>query len=185
MQNLYSVCYQFEGIGLKKRLVDVYTCNTLTPRREAMAENIISKSISIKDIRRYKHKLSLAEDKEKIEFHNADKNYSNYDLIFPKNNIKHYTLKFSQHKIAFLKKVRLSLKTSLSRADSLIHEYEELVAPEMENDGSDNKDPKIPVGGYDHEITEMLMRCRRGIHSMLDETIRLSLQLTKEESNLQ
>jgi hypothetical protein len=124
--------------------------------RKAMAENIISKNISIKEIRRYKHQLSLAEDKEKIEFHNADaehttthdKNYSNYDLIFP-NNIKHHTLKFSQHKIAFLKKVQLSLKTSLSRADSLIHEYEELMAPETENDGSDNKDPKIP-GGYDH-----------------------------------
>jgi ParB family chromosome partitioning protein len=160
---------------------------------EAMAENIISKNISIKEIRRYKHQLSLPEDKEKIEFHNADaehtttiydKNYSNYDLIFPKNNIKHHTLKFSQHKIAFLKKVQLSLKTSLSRADSLIHEYEELMAPEMENDGSDNKDPKIP-GGYDHEIPEMLMRFRRGTHSMLDETIHLSLQLTKEEPNLQ
>ena len=160
---------------------------------EAMAENIISKNISIKEIRRYKHQLSLAEDKEKIEFYNADaehtttiydKNYSNYDRIFP-NNIKHHTLKFSQHKIAFLKKVQLSLKTSLSRADSLIHEYEEMMAPETENDGSDNKDPKIPVGGYDHEIPEMLMRFRRGIHSMLDETIHLSLQLTKEESNLQ
>ena len=54
----------------------------------------------------------------------------------------------------------------------------------MKSYGSNDKDPKIP-GGYDHEIPEMLMRFRLGIHSMLDETIHLSLQLTKEESNLQ
>jgi ParB/RepB/Spo0J family partition protein len=171
--------------------------------RELMVENIISKNISIKDIRRYKRQqLSLTEGKEETVVegcHNNveaehtttyDKDYSNYGIPFPKNNSDHYyhTLKLPQHKIDFLKKVQLSLKASLSRADSLIHEYEEkeIMAPEMENNGSKDKDPKIPVGGHDHEIPEMLMRFRRGIHSMLDETIRLSLQLTKgESSNLQ
>ena len=65
------------------------------------------------------------------------------------------------------------MKPSLSRADSLIHEYEEVMPQEMENNG-----------GYDQKIPEMLMRFRLGIHSMLDETIRLSSQIDKEESSL-
>jgi ParB family transcriptional regulator, chromosome partitioning protein len=162
--------------------------------REAMAENIISKSISIRDIRRYKHQLSSAEYKATLEeYHNAeaehtisDKDYSNYGKLFPKNNSKHsYALKLLQHKIVFLKKVQLSLKASLSRADSLIHEYEELMAREMKSYGSNDKDPKIPVESYDDEIPEMLMRFRRDIHSMLDYTIHLSSQLAKEESSSQ
>jgi ParB family chromosome partitioning protein len=150
---------------------------------EAMVENIISKNISIKEVRRYKHQLSLPKTKETAEqYHNAeaehtvyDKDYSNYGIPSPKNNSNHYydTLKLPQHKIAFLKKVQLSLKASLSRADSLIHEYEKLLPLETENNG-----------GYDHKIPEMLMRFRLGIHSMLDETIRLSSQLDKEESSL-
>jgi hypothetical protein len=150
-----------------------------------MAENIISKNISIKEIRRYKHQLSLIETKETAEqyHHNSeaehtlyDKNCSNNGFLFTNNDSKDYyhTPKLPQYKIAFLKKVQLSLKASLSRADSLIHEYEELIEKEMENNV-----------GYDHEITEMLMRFRLGIHSMLDETIRLSSQLNKEESSLQ
>jgi ParB family transcriptional regulator, chromosome partitioning protein len=160
---------------------------------EAMAENIVSKNISVKEIRRYKHKLSLAEGNETLkEYHDTevehtiyDKAYFNYDFIFPKNNNKHHTLNLSQDKIAFLKKVQLSLEASLSRADSLIHEYEELMGPEMENNGANDEDPKITVGGYDYNIPEMLMRFRLGIHSMLDETIRLSSQIDKEESSLQ
>lgn len=160
---------------------------------EIMAESIVSKNISVKEIRRYKHKLSLAEGNETLkEYHDTevehtiyDKAYFNDDFIFPKNNNKHHTLNLSQDKIAFLKKVQLSLKASLSRADSLIHEYEELMAPEMENNGSNDEDPKITVGGYDYNIPEMLMRFRLGIHSMLDETIRLSSQIDKEESSLQ
>jgi ParB family transcriptional regulator, chromosome partitioning protein len=150
---------------------------------EAMAENIISKNISIKEIRRYKHQqLFLPEAKETVEFHNAqaehtvyDKNCSNDDLFFTNNDSKHYyyILELLEHKIAFLRKVQLSLKASLSRADSLIHEYEELMPQEMENNG-----------GYDQKIPEMLMRFRRDIHSMLDETIRLSSQIDKEESSL-
>jgi ParB family transcriptional regulator, chromosome partitioning protein len=146
---------------------------------EAMVENIISKNISIKEIRRYKHQLSLPETKG----HNAeaehtvyDKHCSNYGFLFTNNDSKdynYYILELLQHKIAFLKKVQLSLKASLSRADSLIHEYEELLPLETENNG-----------GYDHKIPEMLMRFRLGIHSMLDETIRLSSQLDKEESSL-
>ena len=54
---------------------------------------------------------------------------------------------------------------------------------ETENNGSNDKD-NIPVGSYDQEIPEMLMRFRHSIHSILDETIRLSSQLAKEESSL-
>jgi len=108
--------------------------------REAIAENIISKNISIKEIRRYKQQLSSVDGKETVEEYRdaeaertiSNKDHSNDDVLFTKNNSKHnyyHTLKLSQDKIAFLKKVQLSLKASLSRTDSLIHEYEEIMAP--------------------------------------------------------
>jgi hypothetical protein len=86
----------------------------------------------------------------------------------------------------FLKKVQLSLKASLSRADSLIHEYEESVATEIKVTSSQSSvhlETEM-YGDSDNsdDISKMLMRFRLGIHSMLDETIRSTSKLAKEES---
>ena len=83
----------------------------------------------------------------------------------------------------FLKKVRLPLKASLSRSDSLIHEYEELDSPEIKATCSQSSF-YLETEMYDNsdDISKMLMRFRLGIHSMLDETIRSTSKLAKEES---
>jgi hypothetical protein len=83
----------------------------------------------------------------------------------------------------FLKKVQLSLKASLSRADSLIHEYEELDSPEIKATSSQSSlYLETNMYGDSDDISKMLMRFRLGIHSMLDETIRSTSKLAKEES---
>ena len=83
----------------------------------------------------------------------------------------------------FLKKVQLSLKASLSRADSLIHEYEESDATEIKVTSSQSKvRVETEMYGDSDDISKMLMRFRLGIHSMLDETIRSTSKLAKEES---
>src|SRR5215204_2909177 len=116
---------------------------------ENMSDDIISKNMSVKDIRRHKHQLAFAKDKglventaavekkAKIEMEIGTKTEnttyvrdSNDGFLFPTNSEKDHIHERLHHKLMFLKKVQLSLKASLSRADSLIHEYEELDSPE-------------------------------------------------------
>lgn len=174
---------------------------------ENMSDDIIYKNMSVKDIRRYKHQLAFAKDKETVENTAAavetkakmememetgtktvntmyDKdNYSNDGFLFPTNSEKDHIHEHLHHKLMFLKKVQLSLKASLSRADSLIHEYEESVATEIKVTSSQsNVHLKTEMYGDSDDISKMLMRFRLGIHSMLDETIRSTSKLTKEES---
>ena len=174
---------------------------------ENMSDDILNKSMSVKDIRRYKHQLAFAKDKETVENTAAavetkanmememetgtktvntmyDKDgYSNDGFLFPTNSEKDHIHEHLYHKLMFLKKVQLSLKASLSRADSLIHEYEESVATEIKVTSSQNNvHLKTEMYGDSDDISKMLMRFRLGIHSMLDETIRSTSKLTKEES---
>lgn len=106
----------------------------------------------------------------------------NNDFLCPYDNNRDYDHKQSHYKIAFLKKVQLSLKASLSRTDSLIHEYEESIAPMIERAGFNTNHNEAGMNGYGDFIPKMLMQFRLGIHSMLDETIRSSSKLIKEES---
>src|SRR5215203_2787258 len=177
-----KVSHAFELLGLEHK------------SRESASYDVISKNMSVKEIRRYKSQLALTIDKGIVEHTDAksehtiyDNDHSNDDFHFPKNYGKDHTLEQLHHKLMFLKKVQLSLKASLSRADSLIHEYEELDAPGMKVTISTNNNncPETDMQGDSDNISTMLMRFRLGIHSMLDETIRSTSKLTKEESILQ
>jgi ParB family transcriptional regulator, chromosome partitioning protein len=172
---------------------------------ENMSDDIINKNMSVKDIRRHKHQLAFAKDKGLVEntavvekkakmemetetentMYNRD-NYSNDGFLFPTNSEKDHIHERLHHKLMFLKKVQLSLKASLSRADSLIHEYEEYEesdSPEIK--ATSSQSPlylETEMYGDSDDISKMLMRFRLGIHSMLDETIRSTSKLAKEES---
>jgi ParB family transcriptional regulator, chromosome partitioning protein len=188
-----KVSHAFELLGIEGKSL------------ENMSDDIIDKNMSVKDIRRYKHQLAFAKDKETVEntasavgtkakmemgtetktvntMYNKD-DYSNDGFLFPTNSEKDHIHERLHHKLMFLKKVQLSLKASLSRADSLIHEYEESGAPEIKVTSSQSI---VHLGtemyGDGDDISKMLMRFRLGIHSMLDETIRSTSKLAKEES---
>ena len=119
----------------------------------------------------------------KTEYAIYDYEHSNDDFLFPLKNKNDHTLEHLHYKLMFLRKVQLSLKASLSRADSLIHEYEESFAPEIEATSSGNYyDFETSMHGDSDNISKMLMQFRLGIHSMLDETIRSASKLAKEES---
>lgn len=185
-----KVSHAFELLGIEGKSL------------ENMSDDIINKNMSVKDIRRHKHQLALAKDRETVENTAAvetkskmeietetvntmyDKDdYSNDGFLFPMNRKKEHFHERLHHKLMFLKKVQLSLKASLSRADSLIHEYEELDDPEIKVTGSQSKVRlETEMYGDSDDISKMLMRFRLGIHSMLDETIRSTSKLAKEES---
>ena len=192
-----KVSHAFELLGIEGKSL------------ENMSDDIIDKNMSVKDIRRYKHQLAFVKDKETVENTAAavetkakmeletkiktentmddDKDdYSNDGFLFPTNSEKDHIQERLHHKLMFLKKVQLSLKASLSRADSLIHEYEESVATEIKAISSNSieyLETNIYGDSDDSDnISKMLMRFRLGIHSMLDETIRSTSKLAKEES---
>src|SRR5918994_1323790 len=171
---------------------------------ENMSDDIINKNMSVKDIRRHKHQLAFAKDKGSVEntaavekrakmemgtgtgtenkMYNRD-DYPNDGFLFPTNSEKDHIHERLHYKLMFLKKVQLSLKASLSRADSLIHEYEELDSPEIKATSSQSSlYLETEMYGHSDDISKMLMRFRLGIHSMLDETIRSTSKLAKEES---
>ena len=175
---------------------------------ENMSDDIINKNMSVKDIRRHKHQLAFAKDKGLVEntavvetkakmemgtgtgtgtgtentMYDRD-DYPNDGFLFPTNSEKDHIHERLHHKLMFLKKVQLSLKASLSRADSLIHEYEESDAPEIKVTSSQSSvHLETEMYGDSDDISKMLMRFRLGIHSMLDETIRSTSKLAKEES---
>ena len=172
---------------------------------ENMSDDIINKNMSVKEIRRHKHELAFAKDKGSVEntavvekkakmemeigtktgniMYDRD-DYSNDGFLFPTNSEKDHIHERLHHKLMFIKKVQLSLKASLSRADSLIHEYEDLDSPEVKATSSQSSSLYLETEMYgdSDDISKMLMRFRLGIHSMLDETIRSASKLAKEES---
>jgi ParB family transcriptional regulator, chromosome partitioning protein len=187
-----KVSHAFELLGLEGKSL------------ENMSDDIINKNMSVKDIRRHKHQLAFGKDKGSVEntaaveekakmeieigtktentMYDRD-NYSNDGFLFPTNSEKDHIHERLHHKLMFLKKVQLSLKASLSRADSLIHEYEELDSPEIKATSSQSRlYLETNMYGDSDDISKMLMRFRLGIHSMLDETIRSTSKLAKEES---
>jgi ParB/RepB/Spo0J family partition protein len=187
-----KVSHAFELLGLEGKSL------------ENMSDDIINKNMSVKDIRRHKHQLAFAKDKGPVEntaavekkakmemeigtetentMYNRD-DYPNDGFLFPTNSEKDHIHERLHYKLMFLKKVQLSLKASLSRADSLIHEYEELDSPEIKATSSQSSlYLETNMYGDSDDISKMLMRFRLGIHSMLDETIRSTSKLAKEES---
>jgi ParB-like chromosome segregation protein Spo0J len=188
-----KVSHAFELLGLEGKSL------------ENMSDDIINKNMSVKDIRRHKSQLAFAKDKEtaentttavekiaKKEMETGTKtentvydkdDYSNDGFLFPTNSEKDHIHERLHHKLMFLKKVQLSLKASLSRADSLIHEYEESDASEIKATSSHSSAYlETEMYGNGDDISKMLMRFRLGIHSMLDETIRSGSKIAKEES---
>jgi ParB family transcriptional regulator, chromosome partitioning protein len=186
-----KVSHAFELLGLEGKSL------------ENMSDDIINKNMSVKDIRRHKHQLAFAKDKGPVEntavvekkakmemeigtkTENTMYDRDDYDgFLFPTNSEKDRIHERLHHKLMFLKKVQLSLKASLSRADSLIHEYEDLDSPEIKATSSQSSSLYLETEMYgdSDNISKMLMRFRLGIHSMLDETIRSSSKIAKEES---
>src|ERR687897_116712 len=188
-----KVSHAFELLGLEGKSL------------ENMSDDIINKNMSVKDIRRHKHQLAFAKDKGSVEntaavekrakmemgtgtgtgtgntMYNRD-DYPNDGFLFPTNSEKDHIHERLHYKLMFLKKVQLSLKASLSRADSLIHEYEELDSPENKAGSQSSLYLETEMYGGRDDISKMLMNFRLGIHSMLDETIRSTSKLAKEES---
>jgi ParB family transcriptional regulator, chromosome partitioning protein len=187
-----KVSHAFELLGLEGKSLEI------------MSDDIINKNMSVKDIRRHKSQLAFAKDKETVEntaavekiakkemetgtktentVYDRD-DYSNDGFLFPTNSEKDHIHERLHHKLMFLKKVQLSLKASLSRADSLIHEYEESDASEIKTTSSHSSAYlETEMYGNGDDISKMLMRFRLGIHSMLDETIRSGSKIAKEES---
>ena len=166
-----KVSHAFELLGLEGKSL------------ESMSDDIINKNMSVKDIRRYKHQLTFVKDKETVQNTAAeetkakvetgtktqhaiyDNEHSNDGFLFPMKNKNDHNLDYVHHKLMFLKKVQLSLKASLSRADSLIHEYEESFAPGSEATSSGNYyDFETNMHGDSDNISIMLMQFRLGIH---------------------
>jgi ParB family chromosome partitioning protein len=162
--------------------------------RGTMADNIVSKNLSIKDIRRYKYQLFTPKENEIMQHttNNEEKHKPcinndldpNDDTLPSFYNDRDQDQMLLHHEIVFLKKVQLSFKTSLSRTDSLIHEYEESIAPKIKRTGFNDNHQEADMNGNGDYIPKMLMQFRLGIHSMLDETIRLSSALIRNESTL-
>jgi hypothetical protein len=124
---------------------------------------VFSKNILIKEIRRYKNQLPTAKDKETVQYtamkgeqepYINNRLNPNNDFLFPFDDSRDYDDKPSHYKIVFLK-VQLSVKASLSRTDSLIHEYEESIAPKIEKAGFKKCYNEASMNGYGDYIPKM------------------------------
>ena len=107
-----KVSHAFELLGLEGRSL------------ENISDDIINKNMSVKEIRRYKHQLAFAKEKENVENTAAVKarakmemetgtktenityerdDYSNDGFLFPTNSEKDHTHERLHHKLMFLK----------------------------------------------------------------------------------
>jgi ParB family transcriptional regulator, chromosome partitioning protein len=160
-------------------------------KQKIVANNTISKKLTVKDLRNIKNTLNV-KDNAATE-HNIDiEAYSN-DNVIPFGNFKQKaykdnemekesetvcnglffghdknTVDINDKKSMFLKKVQLTLKVSLSRVDSLIHEYEETFRDDVDQPES-----------CEDDISNKLLKYRFIIHSIIDENIKLILSQKK------
>jgi ParB family transcriptional regulator, chromosome partitioning protein len=160
--------------------------------QKILANSTISKKLSVKDLRNIKNILNVNDDVTTIDNVGID-TYSGDDVIpfigpfrqkadkdngVEKESETVYNglffgndkdkLDTGDKKSLFLKKVQLTLKISLSRVDSLIHEYEE----------SFRDDVNQPESCED-DINNKLLKYRFIIHSIIDENIRLIISQKK------
>jgi ParB family chromosome partitioning protein len=139
---------------------------------------------SKKQAERKEQKLLLQESESKNK-----KEEEEMYLGFPFNNSNYESdASYIRHRQqVFLRQVQLSLKITLSRMDSFIHEYQEqFITSEKEEEEKKEQEKgyndrkHIKTNDYDHDpISTMLMQFRINIHSMLDENIRQNANLSK------
>lgn len=121
-------------------------------RQKVIAEEIVSKNLSLRQVREITKQERLLE----YEFdREISKNEDNYELTSRMDN-EYHTLK----QIKLLKKTLLSLRISLSRIDGLLEETNE----HLQEDQRAN-------------IICVLMEFRLAIHSMIDKNLNLISQL--------
>jgi ParB family transcriptional regulator, chromosome partitioning protein len=148
--------------------------------KELAAHSIVEENMSIREIRRLKQEFSVSkqaldEDKERI-----DQDISSTGSFFPLKENNEESSGLLHCKLNHLRKVQLFLKISLSRMDSLIHEYEELLQlNEEEETDYHNTSLTITEVQNTDPIAKLLMQFRIRIHSMLDDEIGLNAKLSK------
>jgi ParB family transcriptional regulator, chromosome partitioning protein len=142
--------------------------------KETAAHSIVEENMSIREFRKLKQEFSVA--KQALD-------NSSTGFLFPVKENNEQSSGLVHCKLIHLKKVQLFLKISLSRIDSLIHEYEDLLKLNEEGGGEkdyDNTSPTITEIQNTDPIATMLMQFRIHIHSMLDEEISLNAKLSKQ-----
>jgi ParB family transcriptional regulator, chromosome partitioning protein len=142
--------------------------------KETAAHSIVEENMSIREFRKLKQEFSVA--KQALD-------NSSTGFLFPVKENNEQSSGLVHCKLIHLKKVQLFLKISLSRIDSLIHEYEDLLKLNEEGGGekdNDNTSPTITEIQNTDPIATMLMQFRIHIHSMLDEEIGLNAKLSKQ-----
>ena len=142
--------------------------------KETAAHSIVEENMSIREFRKLKQEFSVA--KQALD-------NSSTGFIFPVKENNEQSSGLVHCKLIHLRKVQLFLKISLSRIDSLIHEYEDLLKLNEEGGGEkdyDNTSPTITEIQNTDPIATMLMQFRIHIHSMLDEEIGLNTKLSKQ-----
>jgi ParB family chromosome partitioning protein len=163
--------------------------------QKIVANSTISKKLTVKDLRNIKNILNVKDNPATAD--NIDIDAYSDDNVIPLNgNFKQKadkdngmekesetvynglffghdknTLDINDKKSMFLKKVQLTLKVSLSRVDSLIHEYEESFKDDVDQPESSEDD-----------ISNKLLKYRFIIHSIIDENIKLILSQKKAKS---
>jgi ParB family transcriptional regulator, chromosome partitioning protein len=150
--------------------------------KELAAHSIVEENMSIREIRRLKQEISVSkqaldEDKERI-----DQDISSTGSFFPLKENNEESSGLLHCKLNHLRKVQLFLKISLSRMDSLIHEYEELLQlNEEEEKETDYHNTSLTITEVQDTdpIAKLLMQFRIRIHSMLDDEIGLNAKLSK------
>jgi ParB family transcriptional regulator, chromosome partitioning protein len=143
--------------------------------KETAAHSIVEENMSIREFRKLKQEFSVA--KQALD-------NSSTGFLFPVKENNEQSSGLVHCKLIHLKKVQLFLKISLSRIDSLIHEYEDLLKLNEGGGGGekdyDNTSPTITEIQNTDPIATMLMQFRIHIHSMLDEEISLNAKLSKQ-----
>ncbi len=163
--------------------------------QKIVVDSAISKKLTVKDLRNIKNILNFRDDATAADNIDIDTYSENNDIPF-NGNFKQKAdkdsgvekesetiynglffgngkkqLDTSDKKSMFLKKVQLTLKVSLSRVDSLIHEYEESF-----------KDDVNQPESCEDDISNKLLKYRFIIHSIIDENIKLILSQKKTKS---
>jgi ParB family transcriptional regulator, chromosome partitioning protein len=147
---------------------------------EIVADSIVEENMSIKEIRRLKQKFFFAKQALDEETSRTDLDNSSTEFLFPVNENNEQSSGLLHCKLNHLRKVQLFLRISLSRMDSLIHEYEHLLGFNEEKETNyNNIGLTITEMQNTDPIAKLLMQFRIHIHSMLDEEIGLNAKLSK------
>jgi ParB family transcriptional regulator, chromosome partitioning protein len=147
---------------------------------EIVADSIVEENMSIKEIRRLKQKFFFAKQALDEETSRTDLDNSSTEFLFPVNENNEQSSGLLHCKLNHLRKVQLFLRISLSRMDSLIHEYEHLLGFNEEKETNyNNIGLTITEIQNTDPIAKLLMQFRIHIHSMLDEEIGLNAKLSK------